>query len=115
MDGALSEMIGRHMFSGNVGEVFVLPTGRYPVRADLVLFAGLGTFDTSGRTDVVMKLFGPDSTTNVIAEDDDSGVGTNARIVADLVPGEYFVQIRHWDRASGTGFYSIKVVRNGGG
>jgi CHAT domain-containing protein len=33
------------MLSGNVGEVFLIPTGRYPVRADMVLFAGLGAFD----------------------------------------------------------------------
>ncbi len=45
MNGALSEMVARRMFAGNVGEVFILPTGRHPVRADLVLFAGLGTFD----------------------------------------------------------------------
>lgn len=45
MDGAISEMVTRRMFAGNVGEVFVLPTGRHPVRADLVLFAGLGMFD----------------------------------------------------------------------
>ncbi len=65
--------------------------------------------DTKGRTDVVMKLFGPDSETNVIAEDDDSGTGSNARIVADLIPGEYFVQIRHWNQQRGTGKYSIAV------
>lgn len=46
MNGAISEMVARRMFAGNVGEVFVLPTGRHPVRADLVVFAGLGTFDT---------------------------------------------------------------------
>lgn len=45
MDGAISDMVARRMFAGNVGEVFMLPTGRHPVRADLVLFAGLGTFD----------------------------------------------------------------------
>ena len=37
--------------------------------------------DTRGPTDVVMKLFGPDSPTQLIAEDDDSGVDYNARIV----------------------------------
>lgn len=31
--------------------------------------------DTTGPTDVVMKLFGPDSHTALIAEDDDSGLG----------------------------------------
>ncbi len=41
--------------------------------------------DTRGPTDVVMKLFGPNSETALIAEDDDSGVDTNARI--SLGPG----------------------------
>lgn len=67
--------------------------------------------DTRGPTDVVMKLFGPDSQTALLAEDDDSGVDTNARIAADLIAGEYFVQVRHYNRASGMGNYSIKVRR----
>jgi hypothetical protein len=65
--------------------------------------------DTLGSTDVVMKLFGPNSETALIAEDDDSGLDTNARIAGDLIAGEYFVQIRHYSRQSGTGKYSIKV------
>ncbi len=64
---------------------------------------------TSGKTDVVMKLFGPDSQTNLIAEDDDSGIGLNARMVVDLIPGQYFVQIRHFHKAHGTGSYRIRV------
>jgi hypothetical protein len=56
-----------------------------------------------------MKLFGPNSETALIVEDNDSGVDTNARIAADLVAGEYFVQVRHSNRASGMGNYSIKV------
>jgi hypothetical protein len=56
-----------------------------------------------------MKLFGPNSKTALIAEDDDGGTGTNARIVADLIPGQYFVQIRHFNKASGTGTYRISV------
>ncbi len=66
---------------------------------------------TRGPTDVYMKLFGPDSPTALITEDDDSGVRTNARIVADLIPGDYFVQVRHWNRASGLGDYSLRVRR----
>ncbi|HET8622343.1 MAG TPA: M12 family metallopeptidase [Gemmatimonadales bacterium] len=65
--------------------------------------------DTRGPTDVVMKLFGPDSQTALIAEDDDSGVDLNARIGAPLIEGEYFVQVRHYNRASGVGDYSIRV------
>lgn len=67
--------------------------------------------DTLGPTDVVMKLFGPNSETGLIAEDDDSGLETNARIAADLIAGEYFIQVRHYSRQSGVGKYSIKVRR----
>lgn len=65
--------------------------------------------DTRGPTDVVMKLFGPDSETALIGEDDDSGVDTNARIATDLVAGKYWVQVRHYNRASGMGKYTMKV------
>jgi hypothetical protein len=64
--------------------------------------------DTAGNTDVVMKLFGPDQPTSLIAEDDDGGSGTNARIVAKLVAGNYFVQVRHYSKTR-TGNYTIKV------
>jgi hypothetical protein len=72
---------------------------------------GRHQIDTRGSTDVVMKLFGPNSETALIAEDDDSGVDTNALISRDLVAGQYFVQVRHYNRASGKGNYSIKVQR----
>jgi len=67
--------------------------------------------DTRGKTDVVMKLFGPNQPTALIAEDDDSGIETNALINVELVSGQYFVQVRHYNRASGKGKYSIKVQR----
>ena len=63
---------------------------------------------THGTTDVLMSLFGPDSTTDLIATDDDSGVSLNARIIADLVPGTYHLQVRHY-RPTGTGTYTIRV------
>ena len=72
---------------------------------------GRYVIDTRGPTDVVMKLFGPNSETALIAEDDDSGIDTNARIAANLIAGEYFVQVRHYNRASGMGNYSIKVIK----
>ena len=70
---------------------------------------GRYVIDTAGPTDVVVKLFGPGSRTALIAEDDDSGQGLNARIAADLVAGEYFVQVRHYSKRGGTGKYSIGV------
>ena len=72
---------------------------------------GRYVIDTRGQTDVVMKLFGPNSETALIAEDDDSGTGSNARIAADLVAGEYLTQVRHYNSASGLGDYTIKVSK----
>ena len=46
LGGAVKAFTDRRMFSGHVGEVFVLPTGRSRVFAESVLFAGLGHFDT---------------------------------------------------------------------
>jgi hypothetical protein len=62
-----------------------------------------------GKTDVYMKLFGPNSPTALIEENDDSGAGLNPRITASLLAGDYFVQVRHYDRSTGTGKYSIGV------
>lgn len=75
--------------------------------------AGHYVIDTRGPTDVVMKLFGPDLPTRLIAEDDDSGYAYNARIGLDLLPGEYWAQVRHYNRASGVGDYSVRVRRVG--
>ena len=84
-----------------------------PGEEDLFTFKvtrrGRHIIETGGQTDVVMKLFGPNSQTSLIAEDDDGGVGRNARIATRLIPGQYFVQIRHFNTARGTGSYSISV------
>jgi hypothetical protein len=66
------------------------------------------TIQTEGATDVVMKLFGPENRTKFVAEDDDSGLDANARISVDLLPGTYYVQVRHYDPAA-TGKYRVKV------
>ena len=71
---------------------------------------GRYTIETGGQTDLVMKLFGPNSQTQLIAEDDDGGQGRNSRITANLSPGDYFAQIRHYNSSSGEGNYTIKVT-----
>lgn len=71
---------------------------------------GQYTIETEGPTDLVMTLFGPAN--NRIAQDDDSGVGRNAKIVTRLIPGNYTLQVRHYNLARGTGNYSIKVSRS---
>jgi hypothetical protein len=85
-----------------------------PGEEDLFRFTaksdGRYVIDTQGSTDIVMKLFGPNNETALIAEDDDSGTGTNARIISDLIKGDYFVQVRHY-RPTGKGKYSIKVAK----
>ncbi len=82
---------------------------------DLYVFTvtkeGMHIIDTQGPTDVVMKLFGPDHETALLAMDDDSGTALNARISADLIAGDYYVQIRHYQPRTGTGDYSIRVRR----
>ncbi|MGD9752430.1 MAG: pre-peptidase C-terminal domain-containing protein [Acidimicrobiia bacterium] len=67
--------------------------------------------ETSGSTDVVMQLFGPNSNTALIASDDDSGAGSNARISRKLVPGTYYAFVRHY-RPKATGSYGIAVRRS---
>ena len=87
-----------------------------PGEEDLFKFtvkkSGRHIIQTGGQTDVVMKLFGPNSQTSLITEDDDGGIGLNARIAAQLIPGQYFAQVRHYNKARGTGSYSIRVNQN---
>lgn len=45
LDGLITDFTTRRIFAGNTGEVFLLPTGRHPIRCDMVLFAGMGFFD----------------------------------------------------------------------
>ena len=96
----------KHRTQASIGQVGEEDLYRFTAATD-----GRYVIDTGGPTDVVMKLFGPSSHTALIAEDDDSGVDTNARIVADLIAGDYFVQVRHYNRERGKGNYSVKVRR----
>src|SRR5688572_794066 len=45
LDGAITDVTRRRMFSGDVGEIFILPTGRHAIAADYIAFVGLGSFD----------------------------------------------------------------------
>lgn len=70
---------------------------------------GRNIIETGGQTDVVMKVFGPNSATGLVGEDDDSGEGLNARIAVNLIPGDYVVQVRHYNSSRGTGQYTISA------
>jgi hypothetical protein len=84
-----------------------------PGEQDLYKFAvaQAGTFviETGGTSDIYLSLFGPDSQVKLIAQDDDSGAGSNSRIEARLQPGTYYVQARHYNPNS-TGPYRIWVA-----
>jgi hypothetical protein len=71
---------------------------------------GVYEVSTRGSTDVFLSLFGPDSDTALVAEDDDSGYGVNPRVRQSLVPGHYVAQVRHY-QPSGTGKYTIRARR----
>lgn len=75
-----------------------------------VTAAGVHTIETAGNTDCLITLFGPDSQTAFIAQDDDSGPGFNSRIVVNLATGTYYVRVAHYS-PTGTGPYSISVRR----
>lgn len=72
--------------------------------------AGVHTIETTGDADLVMRLFGPNSRTNLVAQDDDSGVGPNPSITTKLVAGTYYVQVRHFSPLQ-SAKYRIRVFR----
>ena len=72
--------------------------------------AGTYVIETSGNTDTFVSLFGPNSESLLIAEDDDSGPGNLSRLSRNLAVGRYFVRVRHFS-ASSTGPYGISVRR----
>jgi hypothetical protein len=85
---------------GALGEedmyMFRVPkTGRYEV-------------GTTGSTDLVLMLLGPDSQSRLVADDDDSGPGLNPRIREILMPGRYWARVRHYSK-KGKGKYGIAV------
>ena len=71
--------------------------------------AGDFVIETGGATDVMLSLYGPNSSTKLVAQDDDSGAGSNSRIEASLQPGKYLVQVRHY-HPGGSGPYRLWVV-----
>ena len=70
---------------------------------------GSHTIESSGDSDTVMTLFGPDDSSNQLAIDDDGGVRFNSRISMNLSAGRYLVRVRLFS-ASRTGDYSIGVT-----
>jgi hypothetical protein len=76
---------------------------RVPAAATYIL-------NTEGPTDTVLTLHGPGERGAVLAWDDDRGRGRNARIVRKLIPGDYWLTVRHKQPAA-TGHYSVGVKK----
>jgi len=77
-----------------------------------VAAAATHSMSTEGPTDTVLTLHGPSDPGAILAWDDDHGKGKNARIVRKLVPGSYWLSVRHKDPAA-TGTYTIGVKKQG--
>lgn len=93
---------------GHAAEASVEKNGEEDEFSFRVRDPGTYVVETSGPTDVVMAVFGPDSKTRAVAEDDDSGTDRNAKISTVLMAGEYLIRIRHYSH-SGTGAYRLTI------
>lgn len=71
---------------------------------------GTYTLQTFGAMDAVLSLFGPNSKTRFVAENDDGGEGLNSLLTVSLSKGTYYAQVRHFS-ANRTGSYRMLVVK----
>ena len=67
------------------------------------------SIQTFSDLDIYLTLYGPTDKTNKLSEDDDSGDGLNPCIVAELEPGEYYVQARLYEGELKTGSYLLGI------
>lgn len=93
-NGSISETVKENLF-----ELTVTQEGSY-------------TMETEGKTasvDTVMSLFGPDSQTTFIQENDDMSPGNfNSKIIATLTPGTYYIKVKLY-QDNQVGEYTIFV------
>lgn len=68
--------------------------------------------ETSGLSDTVITLYGPNDANQEITSDDDGGQNFNSRIAMTLASGTYFVRVRLFSPNT-TGSYAIKVSSAG--
>ena len=108
------------LYPHNASRAVQLETDNPPASASIGAHGEIDTFsfavesptlyriETEGSSDVAISLFGPDDDTNPVAQDDNSGLRTNARLIVDLVPGTYCLRVRHAS-PEGVGDYRIGV------
>jgi pre-peptidase len=96
-------VVGGPAVQGDIGAA-----GEQDVYHFTVANAGVYSIETTGPTDIVMMLLGPNDPAQLAAWDDDSGQALNAHISKQLDPGAYDVRIRHYSKF-GMGEYQIAV------
>lgn len=96
---------GTNITTGNISQA-----GEEDLFSFTVVKAGKYRIQTKGALDVALKVFGPDSQTNLLSEDDNSGPRQNAQLILSLIPGKYYISIRHADGQS-MGTYKIYVAK----
>ena len=102
IDGATLEVNGTPA-EATIGRPGEVDTYRFEIET-----AGRYVAETTGPTDLVMALYGPDDDERRVAWDDDSGKGKNPRITARLKPGAYALKVHHF-RSGATGPYSVAL------
>lgn len=87
-----------------------------PGEVDLYTFEvtafGTHVIETTGPSDTVASLFGPDDATNQLAVNDDGGADLNSRLSMSLSAGSYVVRVRLFGESQ-TGAYAIAVTGDG--
>lgn len=78
LGGAITHFAQRRLFSASLGELFILPTGTHLVRAEFIVFVGLGAYDQFAGTLVAKSDRGPAEA----GED-----ATRRRLAGDAGPG----------------------------
>lgn len=79
---------------------------RYQFR---VTTPGRLTVETTGASDTVLYVAGPDNPQRLYGVNDDGGENFNARVATDFSPGTYFVYVVFYDQ-SRTGDYALSVA-----
>ncbi|CAN5682031.1 hypothetical protein BH24ACT5_BH24ACT5_11460 [soil metagenome] len=108
----------RQQYPSESAGVVELEVGGERVAADLEMSGEVDTYHfgvvtaathiiaTTGPSDTVLTVHGPNDPGAVLTWDDNRGRAANARIVRKLYPGEYWLTVRHNDPTA-TGLYSI--------
>jgi hypothetical protein len=103
--GAVELTVGGARTSADLSASGEVDTYHFEVTA-----AATHVMTTEGPSDTVLTLHGPNDAGAILSWDDDHGKGLNARIVRKLLPGQYWLSVRHKDAAA-TGEYTIGVKK----